>query len=71
MRTLKFSLITGLNPSFFPMQQVVMTENQRTILIIDDCLRIETYRRYLLRFQIHLYDFGGRVWGKWAGCAVW
>jgi len=42
--------------------------NQRTILIIDDCPEDrETYRRYLLGFQIHLYDFGGRVWGKWAG----
>jgi len=72
MRTLRFSLITGLNPSFFPMQQeLVMTEN-RTILIIDDCPEDrETYRRYLQGFQIHLYDFGGKSMGKMGWNCGW
>jgi len=44
-----------------------MTEN-RTILIIDDCPEDrKLIAATCYRIPIHLYDFGGRVWGKWAG----
>jgi len=40
-----------------------MTENQRTILIIDDCPEDRNLSPLpATGFQIHLYDFGGRVW---------
>jgi len=50
-----------------------MTENQRTILIIDDCPEDrETYRRYLLQDSKYTYTILEEEYGEMGwNCAVW
>jgi len=46
-------------------QELVMTENQRTILIIDDCPEDqETYRRYLLQDSRYTYTILEEEYGE-------
>jgi len=68
MRTLQVFIDYWFESVILPdaAKTLVMTENQRTILIIDDCPEDrETYRRYLLQDSRYTYTIlEGRVWGN-------
>jgi len=63
----RFSLITGLNPSFFPMQQRVGYDRKSTDNFNHWWLSWGSkHRRYLQGLNTPI-RFWREVWGKWAG----